>query len=41
MDSRGYVLLGNVALYKVLEKSIKVIFTLEQAMKALRGIEAL
>jgi hypothetical protein len=37
MDSRGYVILGNVALYKVLEKSIKVKFTLEQAMKALRG----
>jgi hypothetical protein len=37
MHSRGYVPLGNVALYKDLEKSIKVKFTLEQATKALRG----
>jgi hypothetical protein len=36
MDSRGYVLLGNLALYKVLEKSIKVKFTLKQATKSLR-----
>jgi len=34
--SRGYVPLGNVALYKDLEKSIKVKFTLEQTTKALR-----
>jgi len=37
MHSRGYVPLGNMALYKALEKSIKVKFTLEQATKALRG----
>jgi len=37
MYSWGYAPLGNVALYKVLEKSIKVKFTLEQATKALRG----
>jgi hypothetical protein len=36
MDSWGYVPLGNVALYKALEKSIKVKCTLEQATKALR-----
>jgi len=36
MHSRGYVPLGNVALYKALEKSMKVKFTLEQATKALK-----
>jgi hypothetical protein len=34
---QGYVLLRNVALYKVLETSIKVKFTLKQATKSLRG----
>jgi hypothetical protein len=37
MDSRGYVPLSNVALYKALENPIKVKFTLEHATKALRG----
>jgi hypothetical protein len=37
MHSRGCVPLGNVAVYKDLEKSIKVKFTLEQVIKALRG----
>jgi hypothetical protein len=37
VDFRGYVPLGNMALYKALEKFIKVKFTPEQATKALRG----